>query len=81
MSGYNKFDSEIYSEELQSVSEAEYDEVIAMIAAESEGLEGYGEWSARLDESPASENFVVRNGKVYHKPEPKSLGRIGGIEL
>ena len=81
MSGYNKFDAEIYSEELQPVSEAEYDELMAMIAAESEGLEGYGDWSAQLDESLASENFVVRDGKVYHKPEPKSQGRVGGIEL
>ena len=81
MSGYNKFDSEIYSEELQPVSEAEYDEVMAMIAAESEGFEAYGEWSAQVDASLASENFVVRDGKVYHKPEPKSQGRIGGIEL
>ena len=81
MSAYTKFDSEIYSEELQPVSEADYDEVMAMIAAESEGFEGYGEWSAQLDDSLASENFVVRDGKVYHKPEPKSQGRIGGIEL
>jgi hypothetical protein len=81
MSGYTKFDSEIYSEELQPVSEAEYDEVMAEIAAESEGFEAYSEWSAQLDESLASENFVVRNGKFYHKPEPKSQGRIGGIEL
>jgi hypothetical protein len=81
MSGYNKFDSEIHSEELQPVSEAEYDEVMAMIAAESEGFDGYSEWSGQLDESHASENFVVRDGKVYHKPEPKSQGRIGGVEL
>jgi hypothetical protein len=81
MSAYTKFDSEIYSEELQPVTEQEYDEVMAMIAAESEGVEAYGEWSAQLDESLNSENFVVRDGKVYHKPEPKSQGRIGGIEL
>jgi hypothetical protein len=81
MSGYNKFDAEIYSEELQSVSEAEYDEVMAMIAEESEGFQGYGEWSAAIDQPPSTENFVVRDGKVYHKPEPKSQGRIGGIEL
>jgi hypothetical protein len=81
MSGYNKFDAEIYSEELQPVTEQEYEEVMAEIAAESEGFTGYGEWSAQVDESLASENFVVRDGKVYHKPEPKSQGRIGGIEL
>lgn len=81
MSGYNKFDVEIYSEELQPVSENEYDEVMAMIAAESEGIQGYGEWSAAIDHSSSTENFVVRDGKVYHKPEPKSQGRMGGIEL
>jgi hypothetical protein len=81
MSGYNKFDAEIYSEELQPVSEAEYDEVMAMIAEESEGFEGYGEWSAQLDQHAASENFEVVNGTVRHKPEPKSIGRIGGFEL
>jgi hypothetical protein len=77
MSGYTKFDAEIYSEDLQPVTEQEFDEVMQMIAAESEGFAGYGEWSAALE----SENFVVRNGKVYHKPEPPSLGRIGGFEL
>ena len=80
MSGYNKFDAEIYSEEMQPVSEAEYDEVMAEIAEESEGFEGYGEWSAALD-APASENFVVVGPTLRHKPEPKSLGRIGGFEL
>jgi hypothetical protein len=56
------FDSKIQCEELAPVSESEFDEVMAMIAAESE-------------------NFVVVNGKVLHKPEPPSRGRIGGIEL
>jgi hypothetical protein len=77
MSGYTKFDAEIYSEELYSVTEAEHDEVMQMMAAESEGFAGYGEWSAALE----SENFVVRNGKLYHKPEPPSQGRIGGYEI
>ena len=75
MSGYNKFDAEIYSEELQPVTEQEHDEVMQMMAADD--FSGYGEWSSELE----SENFVVRDGKVYHKPEPKSQGRIGGIEL
>ena len=75
MSAYNKFDSEIYSEELQPVTETEYDEVMQMMAADD--FAGYGEWSDELE----SENFVVRNGKVSHKPEPPSMGRIGGIEI
>jgi len=62
MKAYNKFDCEIYSEEVYPVTEQEYDEVQAEIAAESE-------------------NFVITNGTVRHKPEPPSNGRIGGIEL
>jgi len=73
----NPYESNVYSEELFSVSEQEHDEMMAMIAAESDGFAGYGEWSAALE----SENFIVRNGKVSHKPEPRSLGRIGGFEL
>jgi hypothetical protein len=73
----SNFESNVYSEELFTVSEQELDEVMQMVAAESESFAGYGEWSAELE----SENFTVRNGKVYHKPEPPSLGRIGGYEL
>ena len=75
MSGYTKFDAERYSEELFSVTETEHDEVMRLMAADD--FSGYGEWSSQLE----SENFVVRNGRVYHKPEPKSQGRMGGIEL
>ena len=81
MSGYTKFDSEIYCEELQPVTEQEFDDVMQMMAADDEGWQGYGEWSAALDQSPSIENYEVVNGKVYHKPEPKSQGRIGGVEL
>ena len=76
MSGYTKFDAEIYSEELQPVSEAEYDEVMQAIAEESD-WQGYEAFSQELE----SENFIVRNGKLYHKPEPPSQGRIGGYEI
>jgi hypothetical protein len=54
MSRYTKFDSEIYSEDLLPVAEQEHDEVMQMIAAESEGFAGYGEWSAEIDRSPQS---------------------------
>jgi hypothetical protein len=43
MSGYNKFDSERYSEELFSVTEEEHDAVMA------EMWEGYNEWSEELE--------------------------------
>jgi hypothetical protein len=65
----DQFLSERYSEDLFTVSEQEHDEVMAMIATEDSTNE--------LE----SENFVVRDGKVYHKPEPPSCGRIGGFEL
>ena len=69
------FDSKIHSEELFTVSESEHDEVMRLMAADD--FAGYGEWSAELE----SENFIVRNGKIEHKPQPPSQGRIGGIEL
>jgi len=82
MTSIPKFDSQIYSEELSSVSESEYDEVMGLMAEDD--FTGYAEWSAGL-ESPViaeSENFVaLANGKVHHKPEPKSNGRIAGIEI
>ncbi|MFL6213305.1 MAG: hypothetical protein ACJ74J_05360 [Blastocatellia bacterium] len=62
MAMVSPFGCRIRCEELSPISESEFDEVQAMIAAESE-------------------NFVVVNGKVQHKPEPPSRGRIGGIEL
>ena len=77
----NTFETSVYSEELFTVTEAEHDEVMAIIAAESGGFAGYGEWSASLDNNAESENFVVRDGKVYHKPEPPSIGRVNGYEL
>ena len=45
MSSIPKFDSEIYSEELHSVTESEYDEVMA------DGWEGYEVWSADLEQA------------------------------
>ena len=80
----SQFDTQSYSEELFNVSESEYDEVMSLMAANDSGFEGYSEWSLSL-ESPVvneSENFVATaDGKVHHKPEPKSDGRIGGIEI
>jgi hypothetical protein len=43
MSGYTKFDAEIYSEEMQPVTEPEHDEVMRLMADE-----GYHEWSEQL---------------------------------
>ena len=71
----SNFESNVYSEELFTVSETEHDEVMQMIATED--WQGYGEWSAELE----SENFVIVSGQLQHKPQPPSQGRIGGYEL
>jgi len=60
----NHFESNVYSEELFTVTESEHDEVMQMIAAESDGFAGYGQWSAEIDRQPSIENFVIVNGKV-----------------
>jgi hypothetical protein len=84
MTSISNFESNVYSEELFNVSESDYNEVMSLIAEESTGFDGYSEWSLSLD-SPVvneSENFIATaDGKVYHRPEPKSNGRIGGIEI
>ena len=49
MTSISKFDSEIYSEELYSVSEQEYDEVMQANAVD-EGWQGYSEWSQELEQ-------------------------------
>ena len=71
----NQFELNVYSEETFPVTEQEHDEVMALMA--DDDFAGYAEWSAELE----SENFIVRNGKVEHKPQPPSQGRLGGIEL
>lgn len=89
MSGYNKFDSEVYSEELFNVTESEYDEVMQMIAEENEALEGYCDWSQEL-ESDAWRGSKSVNGILIKKaceharcPHTRCAKavRIGGIEI
>ena len=70
-----------YSEDQQQVSEAEYDEVMQMMADDADGWQGYEDFSRQLERSPSIENFIIENGKVRHKPEPKSNGRLKGYEL
>jgi hypothetical protein len=84
MTSISNFESNVYSEELHNVSESEYDEVMQLMAEDDSAFEGYAEWSASLESAVVNEssNFIATfDGKVYHKPEPKSNGRIGGIEL
>jgi hypothetical protein len=54
MSDYTKFDAEVYSEELYSVTESEHDEVMRLMAEE-----GYQEWSEELE----SESDAWRDAK------------------
>jgi hypothetical protein len=84
MTSISKFDSSVYSEETHNVTESEYDEVMQLMADESSEFEGYAEWSASLESAVVneSENFMATaDGKVYHRPEPKSNGRYQGIEI
>ena len=84
MTSISNFESNVYSEETYNVTESDYNEVMQMMADEQSGFEGYAEWSLSLD-SPVvneSENFIATaDGRVHHKPQPKSNGRIGGIEI
>lgn len=76
MTSIDKFSANVYSEESFSFTESEYDEVMTAMA--SDDFAGYGEWSAQVE----SENFYVDpSGKVQHKGQPRSLGRLEGIEL
>jgi hypothetical protein len=45
MTYYNSFDSKIQCEERNEVSPEEYDEVMMLMAQESEAQEGFGNWS------------------------------------
>ena len=49
MTSYNTFDSNIQCEELNGVSEAEYDEVMRLMAEEAEGYKALGEWSEEVE--------------------------------
>jgi hypothetical protein len=50
MTSISQFESNVYSEEIYSVSESDYDEVMQMMANESLDFEGYGEWSQELEQ-------------------------------
>ena len=88
MSGYNKFDAEIYSEESYPVTESEHDEVRRLMADE-----GYQEWSEQLEsqlEASAWRGSQAINGilikKACEHPTCSHFKcerglRIGGFEL
>jgi hypothetical protein len=73
MSSINTFDLNVYSEELYSISESEYDEVMNASAVD---YDGYEEWSEDV------ENFQIINGQLRYKGEGQKRGPfVGGIEV
>jgi hypothetical protein len=82
--------SEIYSEELYSVSESDYDEVMREPAVIGEDWAGYEDWSIALEQQKQWEGSKEINGILIkkaceHKDCPherceKNL-RIGGIDI
>jgi len=83
MSEYIKFDSEIYSEELYSLTESEYDEVMA------DDWQGYGEWSTELEANAWRGSKQVGDVIIKKACEHTACGhfrcerdlRIGGIAV
>ena len=66
----SQFDTTIYSEEIYSVSEQDFDEAMQMIGAETEALEGYGEWSQELEQGTITDTPhgpILINRDCAHK--------------
>ena len=72
MTSIPKFDSEIYSEELALVSETEYDEVMAAMAADD--FDGYSDWSAAIEQAEF-EREQEKRGTVTTEYGPMLLKR------
>lgn len=89
MTSIQKFDSEIYSEELYTVSESEYDEVMSLMAEDESGLQGYVVWSREQEQSvwqgSKELNGILIKKACEHKHCPHTqcakAVRIGGIEI
>jgi hypothetical protein len=88
MTSISKFDSEIYSEEIYSTTEQEYDEVMQAIAEESD-WQGYLDWSLQV-EADAWKGSKNINGILIKKacehstcPHTRCVKtvRVGGIEI
>ena len=83
MSEYIKFDSEIYSEEIFSVTESEYDEVMA------DDWDGYSEWSTELEAKAWRGSKQVGQLLIKKACEHSACGhfrcerdlRVGGIAV
>ena len=89
MTSIQKFDSEIYSEELYTITETEYDEVMSLMAEDETGWQGYEDWS-REQEQSAWQGSKEINGILIKKAcEHTQCSqfncerglRLGGIEI
>ena len=70
MTSISQFESNVYSEEIYSVSEQEFDEVMQMMAEESEGFQGYREWSQELEQGTITDTPhgpILINRDCSHK--------------
>jgi hypothetical protein len=68
MTSISNFESNVYSEELHSVSESEYDEVMQMMT--DDDFEGYGEWSVELEQGEivkTAQGPILINRDCSHK--------------
>ena len=61
MKDYTSFDSNVQCEENAQVTPEEYDEVMQLMADEYQAQEGFGTWSAAVEEKPAA----VEDGKDW----------------
>jgi hypothetical protein len=89
MTSILNFESNVYSEELYSVTEQEFDEVMQAIAEESQGFQGYGEWSQEIEieawkGSKEVSGLLIKKACEHstcpHTRCAKAV-RIGGIEI
>ena len=87
MTSINRFDTAVQCEEFYNIDPQEMAEVMAAPAVD-DNWQGYSEWSAEVEANqpqqeaaPSTLYIDPRDGKVKQKPEPKSLGRVDGIEL
>jgi hypothetical protein len=66
MTSIGQFESNVYSEEIYSVTEQDFDEVMQMMAEESEGFQGYGEWSQELEQG---QRVMTAHGEILINKE------------
>ena len=62
MTSISNFESNVYSEEIYSVSEQDFHEVMQMMADESNDFEGYGEWSQALEAGVVADGVLAASG-------------------